>query len=276
MFPWLLYNFFMDSKIKVGILSVGLIGSSILKGLSKNPKYELFVFSNSSFAKALDYTKNSSSDLDILKNCEIIFVCSNVSKTVFYLDKLDKILDKNAVVVDVTSIKNDLINRKYNFNFILSHPMAGTEKSGFDSGFSELFLNSKWLYEKENPVLIQIIKDLGAIPTKINMLNHDKMCAQISHLTTILAFLVFQNASNDAKKIASSGFRDMTRLAKTNPDLALNMLNLNLDNIEQELKNILERFNNLKNLSDDEKIKIFNEINEKRALMYDEFGKNIL
>lgn len=263
------------NKVKVGIFGLGLIGSSILKRLSKNDDYELFVCSKSSFDKALKYTKNSSDDISILKSSDIIFVCCELSKTLDILNKLDKILDKNTIVSDVASIKKNLLNKKFGFNFILSHPMAGTEKSGFDAGFDELFVGCKWLIEKENSLLKRVISDLGAKSTLIDMRKHDELTAQISHLPAILSFLLFDSADEDAKKIASSGFRDMTRLALTNSDLALNMFN-NLDNISKYFDIIIKKMDDLKNLSDEEKIDYFSGISEKRKLMYDKDGKNIL
>ncbi len=265
-----------NQKTKVGITGLGLIGGSILKGLYKTKKYELFAHSSSSSNKALKYAI-SSNDINILKDCDIIFVSSSISKTLKILDKLNEILDKKTIVADVCSIKKDLLNKKYNFDFILSHPMAGSEKTGFDASFEELFEGNKWLVDKnrQNEILDNIIDDLGAIKIPVDMKLHDNLCAQISHLPTILSFLLFDSAADSAKKIASSGFRDTTRLAMTSSDMALNMFNLNEENILKCFEMLQDKLNNLKNMTDDEKIKLFKEISSKRAKMYDGFGKNI-
>jgi len=260
---------------KVGIIGLGLVGASILKALAKNEKYELFCYSNSSFKKALKYTKNASNDINIVKSCDIVFVCCEVSKTLAILKKLDKILPKKTIVTDVASIKSKLLNKEFNYNFILSHPMAGSEKSGFEASSASLFKDCKWLIEKENKLLKEIILELEAKPLKINMKEHDKMCAQISHLPTILAFLLFDVAKDNSKQIASSGFRDMTRLAITNSDLALSMFNLNQKNILKAFDELTKKLNRLKKMSDDEKIILFKELASKRAKMYDNNGKNI-
>lgn len=260
---------------KVGIIGLGLIGASILKALAKKKEYELFCYSNSSFKKALKYTKNASNDINIVKPCDIIFVCCEVSKTLSTLKKLDKILPKKTIVADVASIKRNLLNKEFNYNFILSHPMAGSEKSGFEASSKNLFKDCKWLIEKENKLLKEIILELGAKPLKIDMKKHDKMCAQISHLPTILSFLLFENATINSKQIASSGFRDMTRLAITNSDLALSMFNLNQKNILKEFDSLINKLENLKKMSDDEKIILFKELAFKRTKMYDNNGKNI-
>ncbi len=268
-----------NARIKLGILGLGLIGSSLLKALYKNEKYEIYCHSNSSFKNALKYCKNSSNDINILKNCDIIFVCSKFSKTLEELEGLNNILNKKTIVCDVASIKaellNNLSNKKYNFNFILSHPMAGSEKTGFKAGDKNLFKGSKWLIQKNNKLLIQVIEDVEAIPLKIDMNNHDYMCAQISHLPALLSFLLFDCADDYSKQIASSGFRDTTRLAMTNSDLIMGMLKNNGENIFSAFELLKKRLNYLKNLSDSEKIKLFNTIAQKRAKMYDKNGKNI-
>lgn len=263
-------------KIKIGISGLGLIGGSILKKLYKTNKYELFCHSASSYEKAAKFVA-SSNDINILKDCDVVFVCSSVSKTLETLEKLNGFLDKNTVVADVCSIKKELLNKNYNFNFILTHPMAGSEKTGFNASDETLFEDNKWLVDKnnQNEILNSIIDDLGAIKTPVDMQTHDFLCAQISHFPAILSVLLFDSAEDNAKKIASSGFRDMTRLVMGSSDMTLNMFNLNRQNILKCFEILTDKLNNLKNMTDDEKIKLFEEIKQKRAKMYDSCGKNI-
>ncbi len=262
--------------INVGIAGLGLIGASILKGLSNNKNYKIRCFSKSCYKEALKYSEYASDDIKILKESDIVFVCSYYSKTEEVLLKLNSFLNKKTIVCDCASIKGDLANREYNFNFILSHPMAGSTKTGFHAGDKELFQGARWLIGKENKILEDIIKALGAKPVLIDMKNHDALCAQVSHLPAILAFLLFDCAQDEAKRIASSGFRDMTRLAMTNSDLALGMFKNNEKNILNTFELLQKKLDYLKNLSDFEKIKLFDEISKQRKLMYDNDGKNIL
>jgi len=264
----------MENKIKIGIVGLGLIGASILKGL-QNKNYEFYCVSTSCYKKAQDFSKVAGDDIKIVKDSDIVFVCSTIEQTPKKLEELNKFLKKDTIVLDVASSKAQLLDKKYNFNFILSHPMAGSEKSGFDAGKADLFIGAKWLIEKNNPLAEKIIKDLGAIPLKIDMKNHDKMCAQISHFPALLSFLLFDITDDSAREIASSGFRDMTRLAMTNANLMNDMLKNNFENIEVCLNLLIKELNYLKNLSDDEKIKVFNAISLERAKMYDKDGKNI-
>ena len=262
----------MDNKPKIGIVSLGLIGGSILKALYK--KYDIFCYSTTCPEEALKYTKNLSSSLGVLKDCDMVFVCSPIIKTLEILEKLQGIVRNDCIVADCASVKSELLNKKFNYNFILSHPMAGIEKTGFEAGFADLFKGAKWLIEKNNKLLETIIADLGAIPHVIDMQKHDYMCAQISHLPMLLAYSLFCCADDDSKTIASSGFRDMTRLA-SNPTMSVDMLEFNSKNIELALAELLKKLDILKNLSYDEKIKLFRGISTKRTQMYDENGKNV-
>ena len=262
----------MKNKLNLGIVSLGLIGSSVLKALYR--KYNCYCYSSSVPDEAFKYTKNISNKFEILKPCDIVFVCSPVSKTFEMLKKLDNIVSPDCIVADCASVKKELLDKKFNYNFILSHPMAGSEKTGFKAGKKDLFKGAKWLIGRKNKVLESVIKELGAKPYLVDMKNHDYMCAQISHLPMLLAYSLFCSADDNSKFIASSGFRDMTRLA-SNPLMSADMLEMNKDNIKSALKNMTKELNKLQNLSYGEKIELFKDISVKRQKMYNKQGKNV-
>ena len=63
-----------------------------------------------------------------------------MSETLGVLDELENIVSRDCIVADVSSLKRFVNKKKYSFNFIGSHPMAGTEFSGFEASFAELFM----------------------------------------------------------------------------------------------------------------------------------------
>lgn len=259
--------------LKVGIVGLGLIGGSILKGLAQFD-YEIYAISKSSAQSAKTWCTFSSDILEDVENCDIIFACSPMRKTPKILEKLEKIVKKDTIVCDVCSLKG-FLDKKYNFNYIGTHPMAGTENSGFDSSFDGLFKGAKWVISKKNDVLEEIIKTLGAKPILMNSKEHDLAAAQISHLPMLISFALFHSTkTNEAKTLASSGFRDTTRLSMTNEILACDMLELNAQNIDKCLDEFISSINYLKNLSADEKIEVLKNLAQKRAELYDKNGKN--
>lgn len=263
-----------NKRLKIGILGLGLIGGSILKALYKLNKYDLFTCSKSSHKEASIFSA-SSDNINILKDCEVVFVCSKMNDTKDDLKKLENIVSNNAIVADVCSIKG-FLKDSYKFNYIPSHPMAGTEFSGFKSSFEELFIDTKWIMGCNNKILSTLIKEMGAKPIILNATEHDILAAEISHLPMLISTALFAYSSDEAKKIASSGFRDTTRLSMTNPDLAYDMLNLNRKNILIAYEKFKNEFEKIINMDEIEFKNFIQNVAKKRFDMYDENGKNKL
>ena len=171
---------------KIGIFSLGLIGGSLLKCLSKQKNLKITAVTRNPEAieKARDYTDFVSNDINTLKDCELVFVCSPMNKTVEILKNLENILDEKTIVTDVCSLKEFVCKEDYKFKFIGSHPMAGTEHSGFGASFAELFEDAKWILTpapKTDSVvknnLIEIINLTGAKVLETTPVEHDKAAA---------------------------------------------------------------------------------------------------
>ena len=123
--------------MKIGVIGLGLIGGSIFKEL-KQKRYDVVGVSRT--VKEADVTN----DYNSLIGCDLVFLCVPMNKTLEILDKLNQILSEETTVVDVCSLKCFVAKKSYNFNFIPSHPMAGTEHSGWDNSFIGLFKGTKW------------------------------------------------------------------------------------------------------------------------------------
>ena len=269
--------------MKIGIISLGLIGGSLLKALSETDNTIYTVTRNKeTVEKAKKYTKNSSDNLESLKDCEIIFVASPINKTLDILDKLENIVSRNCIVLDCASVKEFIMNKKRPYKFIGSHPMAGTEFNGFDASFKELFIGAKWVLtpsENVNTYDINlagnIITQTGANIVITTAKEHDDAVALISHMPLIVSQALFYSARNNtlALKLASSGFRDMTRLAISNLEMAQDMKLYNASNINNAIEKLISSINLLTKTKD---IKILSDIKNIRTKMYSSEGKNIL
>ncbi|HIS89857.1 TPA: prephenate dehydrogenase/arogenate dehydrogenase family protein [Candidatus Avigastranaerophilus faecigallinarum] len=269
--------------MKIGIISLGLIGGSLLKALSETDNTIYTVTRNKeTVEKAKKYTKNSSDNIESLKDCEIIFVASPINKTLDILDKLENIVSRNCIVLDCASVKEFVMNKKRPYKFIGSHPMAGTEFNGFDASFKELFIGAKWVLtpsENVNTYDINlagnIITQTGANIVITTAKEHDDAVALISHMPLIVSQALFYSARNNtlALKLASSGFRDMTRLAISNLEMAQDMKLYNASNINNAIEKLISSINLLTKTKD---IKILSDIKNIRTKMYSSEGKNIL
>lgn len=231
--------------MKVGIIGLGLIGGSIFKDLTKRD-YDVIGISQSQTGV------NIYKDYSYLKECEIIFVCSAMNKTLEILDKLENIIPADTVVTDVCSLKQFVCKKQRPYKFIPSHPMAGTEHKGFENSLEGLFKGAKWVITPvfgENENLVNIIKELGATPVFTTPEKHDEAVALISHMPMVIAQAIFKTAKENelALNIAASGFRDMTRLAMSNTEMANDMVQMNAENIQNSILKLYKSIGDLTN-----------------------------
>lgn len=249
--------------MKIGIIGLGLIGGSIFKDLKKL-NYEVIAVSNSQTGEGIY------KDYDVLKTCDIVFVCSAMNKTLEILDKLENILPPDTVVTDVCSLKKFVCIKKRPYKFVPSHPMAGTEHKGYENSFEGLFKGAKWVitpvYVKDER-LVEIIEQLGAKPVITTPEKHDEAAALISHMPMVIAQAIFKTAQDNelALEIAASGFRDMTRLAMSNPEMANDMVQMNSDNIQTA---ILKLYKSIGDLTNSNYLEQINEIKLNRQSMF--------
>ncbi len=270
--------------MKIGIIGLGLIGGSILKKLA-GFGHELYaVTRNRETLRHVEKSVKSCSDkYQILSDCEVVFVCTPIGKILETLDKLEGIVSKSCVVTDVASVKEFVTKKKYSFKFIPSHPMAGTENSGYGASFPELFIGAKWVltpYDcsfdcEEVKILMELIEQMGAMPIVADAKEHDKAVAMISHLPMYISQCLYNAFCGNelAMKLAASGFRDTTRLAMTDLTLACDMLNFNGKNIQDAQNVFVSELENLKSGNYLEKI---TKISSSRRKMYNSDGKNIV
>lgn len=141
-------------------------------------------------------------------------------------------IDKNAIVTDVGSVKayvhrtTGAMLTDRGRKFIGSHPMAGTEKQGMENAFAELLqgatvvvTNPHGVAEADTARLEQFWQQLGCSTYRMEPANHDRTVARISHMPHIVAGLAARNATvgetqtADLQRLASSGYRDTTRVS---------------------------------------------------------------
>lgn len=235
--------------MKIGIIGLGLIGGSIFKSL-KALNYDVIAVSKSQNGE------NIFKSYDVLKECDLVFVCTAMNKTINVLDELENYLPETTVVTDVCSLKEFVCQKARTYKFIPSHPMAGTEHKGYENSFEGLFKGAKWVIikdviasENEALPLIEVIKQLGAIPVMTTAKEHDEAAAMISHMPMVVAQALMLAAIDNplALEMASSGFRDMTRLALSNEEMANDMVTMNHKNIEQAILRLYKAIGDLTN-----------------------------
>lgn len=303
----------MKNRIKrIGIVGLGLIGGSIAMALKVNGYYIVGItktnetLSNAKNAKAIDegyleLTEKALNDIDL------IILSTPLTQIDHYIEQVSKIVKKEIILTDVGSTKLEICNfaRKVlpqNITFIGGHPMAGSEKAGFLSAQITLFKNCAWLLTPLNKddkddkddktqkallVLKTIVRQIGAKPIITTPEKHDLAVALVSHLPLLVSIglcQIVQSLDDPELKhltslIASSGFRDTTRIGGGNPEMNSNLLTSNYFQLAELLPKYYKELQKLINLAK-ENPKLLQEslskINEWRAKLYNFEGKNNL
>ena len=248
--------------MNIGIVGLGLIGGSIgLKLQTLN--HTIYGVTNNDFNKKKAIQRNLanfvSCDLDILKDCSLIILALPIKDLIYPSKELINVIPRDTIVTDVGSIKEPIVNtwEKIHPLFIGSHPMAGTEKKGVDSGFENLLENAKWIITptsetNENAVhtITNLIISMECEICIASPKEHDEAVSLISHLPIFIASSLIKTASREknkslldlTQKIAATGFADSTRVGGGNPNLGLDLA---INNQMQLLKAIKEFKNDL-------------------------------
>ena len=229
-------------NLTYGFIGLGLIGGSIAKALRRvQPDCTIIAYNRSENARKMsveDGTVNIATDTvdDTFKNCDYIFLCTPVQKNTEYLSILKNIIGKNTIITDVGSVKGNIHEavEKIGLNdrFIGGHPMAGSEKTGYENSNDRLCENAYYAITPTDTVdrkyvdeLIEIVKSITAIPIELSYTEHDNVVAAISHLPHLIAAdLVNLVKDSDSEKgymklIAAGGFKDITRIASSSPEM---------------------------------------------------------
>jgi arogenate dehydrogenase (NADP+) len=289
----------LSKKDCIAVIGMGLIGASVLKGL-KNKGFELLGVSRSeeTVKKALELgiADEASTDSKILKKANVVFVATPINKITETISNTAKIVNSDCIITDCASLKGFVIdfvnNQNFNSRFVGGHPMAGTENKGIDSSDAGLFEGAKWVLtpsrfsnQKDIEKLDGIISKLGAKTLISDAKEHDIAVSLISRLPLIVsqALFGFVNQYSDtnirelALKLASSGFRDTTRLAATNSELAKDMLLNDKDILENICIDFELYLNDLSEIRNNEQVfaDFLQKTSSERKNMYSEQGKNI-
>ena len=249
---------------KVTIIGLGLIGSSIARAIKKNNLCKILVAHDKSkivLKKTLKLKITNYIEQNLKKsveNSDLVIICTPLGTYKNIVSVIKNYLKKTCILTDVGSAKifvtntvNKLINK--NTIWIPAHPVAGTEESGPEAGFADLFKN-RWCIitpvNKKNPSSLKKLnnfwKKIGSKVQHMTAEHHDKVMAITSHIPHLIAYNIVGTAANlekDTKseviKYSASGFRDFTRIASSDPtmwrDIALNN--------RKQILHMLEKFN---------------------------------
>lgn len=250
---------------QITIIGVGLIGGSIglvVKKRRLSSKVIGVTAHKGTLGKALRRGAIDSGTLDVEKSVigsDMVIVATPVDKVLSALEMIAPHLKKGCIVIDVASVKAAIVRsaekiigkRGY---FVGTHPMAGSEQRGIDKADGNLFRNTPCILTRTRGTNARALKTVTnfwkAVGSKIYMLTpseHDRKICHISHLPHITASALSLATKPSSLVFASTGFRDTTRVASSNPDLWISILLANRDNLVKDVENYIKQLKNIRN-----------------------------
>jgi prephenate dehydrogenase len=238
----------------ISIIGLGLIGGSLAKAF-RHVNKDLKIYAVDSCTSSLRLAETEGIiDMGFNKCCfeiwnsDIIFICTPVRKAIEFISQLSGNIREDCIITDVASTKGEICQYIESLEkppiFIGGHPMAGTEKSGYSNALAHLFENvyyvltpTKASTEPAISTLETLLKGIGAIPIIVSPDKHDLVTGCISHVPHIIASTLVTLAGNNEndvgliKLLAAGGFKDITRIASSNPTMWENVVLSNSTNI---------------------------------------------
>ncbi|GAB4244442.1 MAG: prephenate/arogenate dehydrogenase [Stanieria sp.] len=237
----------INTVMKIGIVGLGLIGGSLGIDL-RTQGHEILGVSRQESTCLVAVEKGivdrASTDLKLLSSADIIFVCTPIGAIIPTVKELVPYLNPNAIVTDVGSVKGAIANPGSQLwaNFVGGHPMAGKSEQGIHAAIPNLFQGAAYVLTPTTQTkptavekLTQIAQSLGSNTYICSPEEHDRAVAWISHLPVMVSASLIAACLGEedakvlklAQQLASSGFRDTSRVGGGNPELGMMMAQYN-------------------------------------------------
>lgn len=261
------------TDMNIAFIGLGLIGGSVARGLKRShPDITIMAYMRTR-SKLEQAKKEGTVDIILdgigqeLSQCDLIFLCTPVEYNAAYLKQIGPLLKPGALITDVGSTKTDIHRHVARLGledvFVGGHPMAGSEKTGYENSSDHLLENAYYIItptsrtsQENTERLVAVAQAVGSIPIVLDYQRHDQITAAISHLPHIVASslvnLVKDSDGEDGmmKRLAAGGFKDITRIASSSPEMweqicmtnsqnlisALNMYIASLQSVARQLE----------------------------------------
>lgn len=228
--------------MKACVLGTGLIGASVAAGL-RSIGWHVTGWDPSSEARLAAMSAGvvnaiESSAETAMTDSELIVLAGPPAAISATLADTHPEVFGDALVVDVGGVKQQAVASSVQVaRFVGTHPMAGREQSGAEAASAAMFHGAIWIITEDGAraedldIVERLVADLGASPVRMSAADHDNAVALISHLPQILAASLVGLASESeaAVELAAGSFRDLTRVALSDPAMWTDILFANAE-----------------------------------------------
>jgi prephenate dehydrogenase len=257
--------------MRVAIVGSGLIGGSVGLAIKAGSGAEVVVFDQdpSVATRAVERgaaDRWASTAASAVEGADLIFVATPVGAIADAVRSFASGLKKGAVVTDVGSTKAHVVLEVEGLvprgsDFIGGHPMAGTEQEGIEAASPSLFRGAWWILTPTErsrteayQALHSILTTLGARIMALDATKHDELMAIVSHVPQLTATALMNMAAEQGEEhagllaLAAGGFRDVTRVAASNPEIWIDICRQNGAAIADALEMFAGRLLELRDL----------------------------
>jgi prephenate dehydrogenase len=216
----------------VAVAGLGLIGGSLARALSREG-YRVIgldrpaVLRRARRARAI--AASAPSLADALARADVLVLAAPPRVNLALLRQAARRARPGLVITDVGSVKRPICAEAARLglrDFVGGHPLAGTERAGFEASSAGLFAGRSWILtpsaggERAARVVSALARSTGARPVRLTPAAHDRAVALLSHVPQLVSWALFAAVRADPMgarhlRIAGPGFRDMTRLARS-------------------------------------------------------------
>jgi len=262
---------------KIGIIGLGLMGGSLSIALQKTSKNFHFIGldhneKHCTQALSLGLVDEVVQTLGDISHCDIIFLTIPVDG-IITISKEIQGLDERCTVIDLGSTKEKIsqsIPKEIRANFVTAHPMTGTEKFGPYAAVSDLYtdkvvvlcdIEKSGTYQQE--VAKKLFLSIGMELVFMDAKEHDRHAAFISHMPHALSYslansVMKQEASESIIALAGGGFKDMSRIAKSSPNMWEDIFRQNKTNLLEAISVFQAELTKCQNMVENEEWEALN------------------
>ena len=245
--------------MNIGVIGLGLIGGSICRTLKKKTEHTVYAYTRSEKTMANAYLAGAYDVVlskDNAKELDVLFIALYPQAIIDYLKEYAPFMKKGAILVDCGGNKRGIceemekLQEEYpDLYFVGGHPMAGREFSGFSHSTTTVFDNATFLLVPINNTPIEVratikhlVQELGFSGVVItNAKEHDEMISYTSQLAHIVSSAYIKNKlATEHYGFSAGSFRDMTRVARLNPQMWTELMFNNSDYLVEQIDVIIK------------------------------------
>ena len=273
------------------IAGLGLIGASMALGIKRDhPDYEILGYNRSQASRDIALKEGmidrvTDDFASFAPLADVIILTLPIKQTIAFIKELaDLDLKEGVIISDAGSTKSAIVDVAEEYlagkpvRFVGAHPMAGSHKTGAASADVNLFENAYYIFTPSSLTsqdtleeMKDLLSGLHARFIEIDAKEHDRVTSQISHFPHILASglmeqtAVYAQEHEMTRRFAAGGFRDMTRIAESEPGMWTSILLSNRETILERIEDFKERLDGIgQAISKGEEEQIWNFFNQAR------------